>query len=290
MNIFLEAARQVYDIYAPGCAFPEWVLGSAEWTSHKFSDTKVYYNKEDSLEEVRAMATQREPCNIGMKRMYNEQLLEKTIGWKRGAYEMSTTAALMPNIAIYCHATVKRPQGNILVHVINLTCYAFDSMDQPDFKYFSKKPKGELLHKYNQMWKKALAAAKDLAKNKKINKIRIFNVGGGAFAGPFYENFILKIFEPSFLPLTDAFAEAGVEIVGYNRTTKQFENVHIPTLLDDPVEDVEHTLYVNAWDPWSLIGNGNQRDRSLDGYWGRNSNMAVLGWHITNPDITFIAV
>ena len=115
-------------------------------------------------------------------------------------------------------------------------------------------------------------------------------MGGGAFAGPFYENFILKIFEPSFLPLTGAFTEAGVEIVGYNRTTKQFDNVHIPTLLDDPVEDVEHTLYVNAWDPWSLIGNGNERDRSLDGYWGRNSNMAVLGWHITNPYMEFVPV
>ena len=290
MDIFLEAARQVYDIYAPGCAFPEWVLGPAEWSSHKFSETKVYYNRHDTIEDVRAMTMQREPCNIGMKRLYNEDNMEKIFGWKHGAYKMSTPQKLMPNISVYCLATVKRPHGNILVHVINLVGYAFDTSEQPDYQYFSKNPKSELIQRYHEMWLKALAAAKDLKKAKKINKFRIFNVGGGAFAGPFYENFIFKIFEPAFLPLIDAFYEAGVEIVGYNRITKRFDNVNIPTLLDDPEEDVEHTLYVNAWDPWSLIGNGNQRDRSLDGYWGRNSNMAVLGWYITNPHITFVEV
>lgn len=54
--------------------------------------------------------------------------------------------------------------------------------------------------------------------------------------------------------------------------------------------DLEETVLVNAWDPWSLIGNGNVFDNSLDGYWGRCSNMAVLGWLRTNPDMQFVAV
>jgi len=53
---------------------------------------------------------------------------------------------------------------------------------------------------------------------------------------------------------------------------------------------MEKTLYVNAWDPWSMIGNGNDRDGSLDGHWGRRSNMAVLGWSPTNPSIKYRAV
>lgn len=289
MDIFLEAARQVHTIYAPSCAFPDWTVSPQEWTAHRFAATRVYYAKADSLHDVRRMITEREPCNITMKRLYNETVMEDIFGWKRGAYQQSTSDQLMPNIAIYCHATVQRPYGPILVHVINLAGYAFDTPEQPDYKYFITKPTGELVKKYHEMWQKALAAAKDLAAEK-INKIRIFNVGGGAFAGPFYKNFIKTIFEPAFLPLEDEFAKAGIRVVGYDRTTKSFDDVFIPDVLDDVEEDVEHTLYVNAWDPWSLIGNGNERDNSLDGHWGRCSNMAVLGWHVTNPYMTYVAI
>ena len=44
----------------------------------------------------------------------------------------------------------------------------------------------------------------------------------------------------------------------------------------------DNTLFINAWDPWSMIGNGNKADKSLDGYWGSVSNMAYLGWPFTN--------
>jgi hypothetical protein len=47
---------------------------------------------------------------------------------------------------------------------------------------------------------------------------------------------------------------------------------------------------VNAWDPWSMIGNGNDRDNSLDGNWGRCSNMTVLGWSEANPFIKYYPV
>ena len=46
-------------------------------------------------------------------------------------------------------------------------------------------------------------------------------------------------------------------------------------------------MYVNAWDPWTIIGNGNENDNSLDGYWGKSTNMSVLGWFLTNPEMTF---
>ena len=292
MNLFHDAAKRVHAIYFPSCGFPLWVIDPKEWDNHAFTNTKVYYMKYDLLDDVQQMITQREPCNIGMKRLYDEKMLQKEFGWMYGAYERSTSNALMPNIAVYCYATVLRPLKTIRVHVINLVGYAFDTPDQPDYTYFYGKQndKTKLIQKYHDMWKKALAAAKDLRVDNKINKLRIFNVGGGAFAGPFYGTFIESIFEPAFLPLLHEFKHIGVEVVGYDSINHRFENVFIPNLLDDPGEDVDHTLYVNAWDPWSLIGNGNERDRSLDGYWGRCSNMAVLGWTVTNPYIQFIAV
>jgi hypothetical protein len=53
---------------------------------------------------------------------------------------------------------------------------------------------------------------------------------------------------------------------------------------------LDNTLFVNAWDPHSIIGNGNYNDDSLDGFWGRISNMSVLGWGYTNPYMKWQAI
>jgi len=42
--------------------------------------------------------------------------------------------------------------------------------------------------------------------------------------------------------------------------------------------------------PWSMTGNGNKSDRSLDGYWGRSTAIAPLCWPITNPEIRYEAI
>ena len=150
-------------------------------------------------------------------------------------------------------------------------------------------PQEHVIEKYSQMWRKACDVALDLKDAGKINKIKIFNVGGGAFAGPFSPSFIEHIFERSFSPCLPYFESAGIEVLGYNQATKQFDGGFIPDTLDTDV-DMEKTLYVNAWDPWSMIGNGNDHDNSLDGYWGRCSNMSVLGLSLTNQMITYKGV
>lgn len=285
----LEIAKQIHKIYMPGYGFPEWVLDSELWTTFEFDKTVVYYHKEDNLEQVKQLITEREPCNISMRRIYFENDLETKFGWRYGAYQHSTVDKLMPNIAIYCYATVLRPTGYKKVHVINLVGYAFDCKKQPDYQYFKTKPRKHIIEKYRDIWNKAFIAALDLKKQGKIDKIKIFNVGGGAFAGLIQADFIEKIFEPALLPILPFFEKAGIEVLGYNQAMQRFDGGFIPDTLDTDV-DMEKTLYINAWDPWSMIGNGNDRDGSLDGHWGRCSNMAVLGWSLTNPSIKYRAV
>lgn len=286
----LSVAKNIFSIYIPSYHFPSWVLTPSLWNTFAFDKTVVYYDPEDTLDNVQRMVKEREPCNISMRRIYFEETMQEQFGWKHGAYQYSTPDQLMPNIAIYCYATVLRPTGNIPVHVINLVGYAFDTMHQPDYIYFMSKPREHLVAKYHAVWKKAYYAALDLKQRNLIDKIKIFNVGGGAFAGPFFDTFIETIFEPAFLPLVPLFTRAGIEVLGYNIETKEFDGGYIPGILNRDDEDVEHTLYVNAWDPWSLIGNGNARDNSLDGCWGRYTNMAVLGWSETNPYIQYRAM
>jgi hypothetical protein len=56
-------------------------------------------------------------------------------------------------------------------------------------------------------------------------------------------------------------------------------------IFEDERPHIGRTLYVNAWDPWSIVGNGNESDRSLDGFWGRSTDMAMRCWPMANPNI-----
>jgi hypothetical protein len=47
--------------------------------------------------------------------------------------------------------------------------------------------------------------------------------------------------------------------------------------------NLNNTLFVNAWDPWSFVGNGNMGDNSLDGFIGRVTYAAPLCFPATNP-------
>ena len=53
------------------------------------------------------------------------------------------------------------------------------------------------------------------------------------------------------------------------------------------MKNPETTLFCNAWDPQSYIGNGNSMDDSLDGFMGRYSNLSVSSNMLLNKNITF---
>jgi hypothetical protein len=50
-------------------------------------------------------------------------------------------------------------------------------------------------------------------------------------------------------------------------------------------KELEKTLICNAWDPHSMVGNGNWKDNSLDGFFGRCTLMAPLCWPVSNLDL-----
>lgn len=278
---FAEILRS---LYWGGCEFPEWVIQKDVWSLHYFSDTIVFYHKDAALEDVKRLMLEREPCNIGMRRLYDGDALEKSFGWKYGAYGLQTETP-MPNIAVYCNATIHTEEkGFFQAHILNLIGCALDSPRQPDFIQYNTQEK--VLNFYRAMWRLALEAVKVLKKS----KFQIYNVGGGAFSGTYYRTFIEELFEPSFLPLLPEFEVAGIQVIGYDIASKKFTGGFIPECLNEKTQDLENTIYVNAWDPWSIIGNGNECDNSLDGFWGRSSNMSVLGWLKTNPDMKFIGV
>jgi hypothetical protein len=212
------------------------------------------------------------------------------------------------------------------VHVMNLIGYGFDNTEQPDYQYFlntyglgksdlknldsdpKQKFKEDLIQRYRKIWLKACY----ICELKGLKNLWYYGVGSGFFSkllpieynkdsGKFYN----EIFAPAFginpndstnlhssntdqtdLTIPINFCKRyGIEVINLGPSSDKF----IPDVLFTADTTPADTLYINAWDPWSIIGNGNAGDISLDGHWGRNSNMSVLGWSMTNskllPDI-----
>ena len=232
---------------------------------------------------------------------------------------------LAPNFAIYARCTMSRDlkqldtlEDPLKVHVMNCIGFAFDSTEQPDYKYFFDKGTISIqknLELQNNV-KKALSFLLYCAKYKNLKKVCFCYLGGGWFKKlynesylvdpsnkaaplihPSYINLFLKAFENSLTEFFEAnpdykFDEINFLGKGYiqkkdpvdeeridafitfcNKTYKprKFKFVGgIPEILD------EETLFMNAWDPHSVVGNGNRGDDSLDGFFGRLSNLALL--------------
>ena len=215
------------------------------------------------------------------------------------------------------------------VHVMNLIGYGFDSEEQPDYRYFldkykmttadityvmytndenmKKQFKEDLIQRYRKIWLKACY----ICKFKELKNLWYYGVGNNNFSAflpldwALSINFYNQIFAEAFgidptnsnNPHSTNSNENDITIpINFCKEYKinvlnlgTSSNKHIPHVLFTTDTTPVDTLYINAWDPWSIIGNGNAGDISLDGHWGRNSNMSVLGWSMTNsrllPDI-----
>lgn len=285
----------LFEIYHKGFAFSPWVKEPRNLDMLEWGASQVYYNQADDIGDVKRMATEREPVNIAMTQHYDKRKLRALAGYDEGAYgyresrssyrlgeeDYGLKVELMPNIAIYCVTPVIAGRRRLdRVHVINLVGYAFDHPTQPDNRFFGGKDAELLKIAYAKVWAYALAAARDHG----LTTIQAFGVGMGAFRP---QDVSEAEFRSSYVD--GAIQEARGIVWGVKDIQVCHDaNFRIPdSLFEVKPEKLASTLYVNAWDPWSMVGNGNAKDASLDGFWGRSTAMAPLCWPITNPAISY---
>lgn len=278
----LVKAHQLYDVYKSGYSPPKWVLKPKIYNGLAFNKSIVYYDNKDHLDLVKMTALIREPVNITMEKKYSVDKMHKYFGWKEGIYGfLSTDSKLAPNIAIYNYTPVILPtNGQYIgqVHLINLIGYAFDNIKQPDAIYFKNKGIDHLIEAYSYIWNKAFICAQDHG----LKAIHIAMVGGGAFSP--VNDYEKTIYRPSVDMVKVKYP--NIKII-----EKFYPDFIIPTSLTEySSQQLNETLFVNAWDPWSMVGNGNTMDNSLDGYWGRSTASAVLSWPHTNPYISYRSI
>ena len=287
---------------------------------HNFDDyaenARVYVDKKDKGKEdiIKRLVYQREPTNIEYKSKYDKEELKQLAGYEQSAYTtyFNATGELPPNIGIYTNTAFHVPD-NVEKnenfehvyrngHVYHAIGYAFDDKRQPDYKYLYAK-NGEwnyddLVTRYESVLRRAFQCAIDL----KLKTIVFSLIGSSAFAGliggtNFFLNAVLiPAFKNTYTNMKAAH-ELDIKVMDTEKPEQfmkamkkkkgTFKGVDIkwvgafPALLNKIY--IENTLLVNAWDPHSVVGNGNSNDSSIDGWIGRYSNIQLFGWGLTNP-------
>ncbi len=306
-----ERARALFEIYEAACRPPEWALEFAASPAYNsFAKATAVLSFDRRADLVREVVERREPVNIGMHRRFDAGLLRARFGYDRAgyvsAYERSLTAgapALPPNIAILCRTPVGSAQGRV-VDIINATGFAFDDPRQVDYRYFALGGRlPELRAKLRAVFGLIFAAA--LYRRKATLVLSL--VGGGAFSAHFPGGAAEYLASYFFPALRDAWAQlppaarpARVGLMG-NPSRAQLaqlaaacEGVLTTTaatttfacgVVPDILSAHEDALFVNAWDPCSIVGNGHAADNSLDGAIGRCTALAFLSFPPTNPHI-----
>lgn len=287
----MQNANKIYTVYYPEYSPPKWVLNPKVWNKLSFDKSIIFFKKKDSLEEVCRTVTEREPVNIAMKRIYDRKKLKSKFGWETSYYqryaEKHKYKKLAPNFAVYAYTPVKIPHmlkisKTKFVHVINLIGYAFDSPVQPDYKFFGGKTVSinKLLKLYTSVWKYAFICAKYY----NLKKIHLANVGGSAFTPSHIAGLLFRerVYKPA--------VKAAQKEVDPEKKIKliwdEYPEFKVPISFGNISQKIlDETLYINAWDPHSMVGNGNEMDQSLDGAWGRSTALALLSWPLSNNKI-----
>lgn len=306
-STLVDMAVDLYNCYFPGAQFPMLSLdmlkanapppGSAYKSFKDFMEsTVVYYKVGADLNLVQRLATEREPTNIGMGRYYDQNLLYSSLGWRTGAYAESTRSKLMPEIAVYTETPVwiEQKQEWARIHLVNIILPAFDSQDQPDYKYFLGGERSFSNFTSTKKWAELVARTRDsfrfifvAAISNGLRKVREPFHGRRRFFHEYLKRDLRddsagdKLTAAAFDPLQEEFKD---------RITVEKMDSPNPQVWALPAGDLDDVLFVNSWDPWAIVGNGNCIDESTDGHYGRSSAVALLSWPKTNPFLTYCGV
>ena len=273
-----QAIKNYYDLYHTyytGYQPPQWVLDNSKQLLKEYGKRAFVLFPDGELDNARKLATEREPVNIGMNREYDMNLLKKRFGYEKGAYERLTEnlTKLPPQIAVACVTPIEN--GYLLdrtkdfkeVAVVSVIGFAFDKPTQPDRRMLQPKgPKSldeeRLLKGMKNVYKLAFAALKYM--KRKI--LCVSPVGDGAFRPGMYNQDAEGFRNAFVLPAVEAaFEEAKADDGHIEWKWAKFKNFTVPESFFDGSEwseDLENKLYMNAWDPWSILGNGNNNDKS----------------------------
>ncbi len=270
---------------------------SAEYQRHAKS-ARIYYNAAQlSKKDAQRVIFQREPTNIAMgANQYKENELNNLFGYKKGIYntphtkkEDGTYFKDLPNTAsVYAETYLWKLPGSsnkIEIACLSVPAPALDSPKQPHYAYYMKT--GQLdqakyrteMHFLFKSIEQAVRDNKDSAfESKGIQRVVLSRFGQGAFLNalnPTDQATAKNIYNQELLQFLNSLKDLKLTIV-----MSEFKDPGGDRLLEviegDIIETAEEgDLIINAWDPHSAPGNGNDADASFDGAMGKASGIIL---------------
>ncbi len=298
----IEMILKLNEIYYPEFRMPQKSieLAKSSYLDDFAKKTIVYYycgnyNKNIIYKTV----CEREPTNIGNQQLYNKQLLKKySKNWsqctKINEYTQSYYKTyyekfkiLAPNISVYCYTPVFADDQTRNIHLINLISLAFDNKSQVDYICYKKIDDITQRNYYfflhmQTCWNYAF----NCAQTKGIEHLYFFAIGEGAFSLLLDDLQIDRnYFKSSF---ESVYKKYDINVLNY--PVDECNRIPDVIFTDFSEKELKNILFVNAWDPHSICGNGNASDNSLDGYFGRSSCCGILAWPLCNKYAKFVEI
>lgn len=274
--------------------------------------TICYYDSGVDESRARKLLRQREPTNIESNRLYHSDLLMRYFGYSQSCYDAATS----PNLAVYCETPCRASADAIrhpsTIRVLNVIGVALDHESQSDYRFLetiqSIPTRRHVYHqKVRSVFRKMLRCLQD---HPDIETIVVHGFGMGVFSAlaPVLEIDHEQAFVDS---LYEFIGDVWVMMIGPNRSRLRVVLNFMPPAVSRRIKPIDGrieytrtpiqafvrestteflstTLWVNAWDPFSIVGNGNGGDHSLDGYFGRMTAMQIICWPVYNPLITYV--
>ncbi len=281
----------------------------------------VYHSKKLSTSEAMVAAAIREPVNLGMKRHYDQNKLLELVGYKVSAYcdpncekEDGASFSQEPTtVAIYSETIFFSPKGQDLqIACLSVSAPALDSKDQPHYKLYADEQGRLNVELYQQqmdlLFKMIEKAVRDHAKTafegQGIKRIMLSKFGQDSFLDELLElsdrDLAHDCYKKSMKAFMEKIKDLDIPVVmsEYLEKNDQGRFNFVTLQLEPPYLEDEHCVFgdfinhvqkfdfiVNPADYLTLIGNGNDGDRSFDGGMGANSGVMPVQTPLFNPTL-----
>lgn len=313
-------ASAIAATYNPGSGPPSWAVDTYASAYDRYAHkAALFYDEGADEEAVRLVATQREPSNIAMTPRFDATKLKEVTGksWTGSGYTQyyKDNGRLAPNIGVLTFAPSatqwaldRRAKPGKLrdIYIYHAIGAALDNASQADYLgLVANKTREEtrqlLLDFYVSVFTKIFEAARRVSATGIVMSL----VGAASFAamypGSVGSSNKVAFHNEVWIP---AYAQVRAQYTGFTMyVTGDLERIgdrppnpagiyllanghtRVPIFPELMATLPAGTMIVNAWDPHTLPGNGNEGDDTIDGWIGRYSAIHFFGWAYTNPQL-----
>jgi len=268
---------------------------------------QIYYNSAQlTSDDALRIIFQREPTNIAMGlNQYNQAKLAQLFGYHTSVYnnpdakkEDGALFSQMPNTAaVYAETYLWNPPGGTSkreIGCLSLPAPALDSSYQPHYNYYMSRGSldverydEEIAFLFRCVEKAIRDNQKSAFKGRGFGRIVLSKFGQGAFLAALSDQDRLLAqasYRKQLAQFLSRVADLGIEVVMSEYQDPGKDAWHQNVIVGDIIQTAkDRDFIVNAWDPHSAPGNGNDADHSFDGAMGKGSGILLTQTAWLNP-------